>query len=297
MNVYSPREIDGILHARGLSPSKKRGQNFLIDRNIAERIADTAPRGRMAHAVEIGPGLGSLTRMLQSRYASLTAVEFDRGFHGFLTEDADLSRVHFLHSDIRTISLAEHAARMDVYGNIPYNISSSILEWLFIDNAMSWNFAVFLVQNEFAKRLAASPGTDDYSALTLLGNFSADIKRVFTVPRTVFHPRPSVESAVIALMPHGRYDMQYFDVFRMLTRALFHNRRKTFRNNLLIAPHLLLDMKIADEILAASKLSHDIRGECIDCDTVYAIACRFAEILRTANARTLQGNTKTTPGY
>lgn len=280
MNIYSPRTIDTILRERTLAPSKKRGQNFLIDRAMATRIAACTPRARGMNALEIGPGLGSLTRGLTAHYPSLTAVEYDSGFFDFLSDDATLASVRFIHNDIRNVSLADIAPNVDVYGNIPYNISSSILEWLLIANAGSWNFAILLVQNEFAKRLTALPGSEDYSALTLLGNFAATVDRHWSVPRSMFHPRPSVESAIISLVPHGRYDMQYFDAFRLLTKALFHNRRKTLRNNLLIAPHLSLTPDEADAMLAHATIPAGIRGECLDCETVYRIASRFATQLR-----------------
>ncbi|MBI4978682.1 MAG: ribosomal RNA small subunit methyltransferase A [Spirochaetes bacterium] len=275
MNIYAPREITALLESHGLALSKQRGQNFLTDMHIAQRIA-AAIDEPAASAVEIGPGIGALTIPLAGRYAGVSAVEFDRGLFQLCTEiHTALPNVSFIHADILEYELPGNSP-VDVCGNIPYNITSPILEWLLITNAGRWHKAAFMVQKDFALRLAASPGDDDYSALTLLLHFAAVMKKKFDVPRSVFYPAPTVDSSVITLTPHTHTDMKLFPLYRAVVKSLFHSRRKTAHNNLIRSPYLAVPAALVEDAFRQCAIPARERGERLSFDQVYGITRIFS---------------------
>src|SRR5262245_16396350 len=160
------------LAIRGLSPRKRFGQNFLIREDLAERIVEHARIGSDDVVVEIGPGAGALTGHLARRARAVVAIEKDLGLADLLAEEyAEIPRVEIvrgdvLESDLTAIAAAHDATRVQVVGNIPYNITTPILEWLFRQRDVARS-AVLLVQKEYAARLAAAAGTPEYGSLTV----------------------------------------------------------------------------------------------------------------------------------
>ncbi|MCZ9893209.1 hypothetical protein OFR29_13085 [Brachyspira hyodysenteriae] len=130
-NLYSKREVTEYLKHKSIFPNKNRGQNFLCDKNIAYNIANTIPNdlSRGKYALEIGGGLGSLSNMLYSIYNTrLTIVEYDNALYNHLIEK--FNDIQIIHKDILTFDISNSENKYDVYGNIPYNIASPIMEWL-----------------------------------------------------------------------------------------------------------------------------------------------------------------------
>lgn len=272
--LYSPSAVKEILNERGLSPSKKLGQNFLTDYNTIEKIANTVPaENRSERAFEIGAGLGALSHALSKRYKSLSCVEFDSGLFRFLYENAAANSA-IIHSDVLKTSIETGS---DVYGNIPYNISSQILQWLLIENNGKWNFAVFLVQKDFAQRICASPGESSYSPISLLAAFASDIKIEFSVGKNVFLPKPKIDSAVISIKPTERFDIDAFPSYRRLVRSAFHNRRKTAVNNFIKSPYLSLSKNDALKLLSAIGADPRVRGEELSPDEYFTMSRLLAE--------------------
>jgi 16S rRNA (adenine1518-N6/adenine1519-N6)-dimethyltransferase len=157
--------------------------------------------------------------------------------------------------------------KIDVYGNIPYNITSPILEWLLYESYNKWRFAVFMVQRDFANRLIAKEGENDYSALTVFSNFLSDIKLEFHVSKSVFFPKPNVDSSVISLSPKN-VDMSIVDTYKLISKTIFHNRRKTLRNNLLNSPYIKIEAEKIDTIFDTLSIPAKERGENIPISTI-----------------------------
>ncbi len=274
-NIYSLREITSFLTENSIKLTKKRGQNFLLDKNISFNIANTIPNSleRSDHAIEIGGGLGSLTNHLVDIYGKkLTVVEYDKALYNYLKEKYE-NKINVVHSDILKFPLKNLfdeqniKTKIDVYGNIPYNITSPILEWLLYESYNKWRFAVFMVQRDFANRLIAKEGENDYSALTVFSNFLSDIKLEFHVSKSVFFPKPNVDSSVISLSPKN-VDMSIVDTYKLISKTIFHNRRKTLRNNLLNSPYIKIEAEKIDTIFDTLSIPAKERGENIPISTI-----------------------------
>ncbi|MCZ9840329.1 16S rRNA (adenine(1518)-N(6)/adenine(1519)-N(6))-dimethyltransferase RsmA [Brachyspira hyodysenteriae] len=271
-NLYSKREVTEYLKSKSIFPNKNRGQNFLCDKNIAYNIANTIPShlSRGEYALEIGGGLGSLSNMLHAIYKdNLTIVEYDNALYNHLIEK--FNDIKIVHQDILTFDISNSENKYDVYGNIPYNIASPIMEWLLHESYDKWNYAVFMVQSDFAQRLIAKENTENYSSLTLFANFMSNIKLEFNVSKDVFYPIPKVTSSVISIIPK-KVDTDIIEVFKSVSKTLFHNRRKTIRNNFIASPYWNIDKEYIDEILNKSNIDGNIRGETLHIDKVIELS-------------------------
>ena len=267
-NLYSKNEVQNYLKENSIFPNKNRGQNFLCDRNIANNIANIIVNNRSKDALEIGGGLGSLSEILINIYKeNLTIVEYDKALYKHLIKR--YSNINIIHKDILTVSIEEikKEVKFDIYGNIPYNIASPIMEWLFCDSYKKWNYAVFMVQSDFANRLIAKPNTENYSALTLFANFMSDIKLEYNVSKEVFYPKPNVESSVISIVPK-EIDFEIIDIFKSVSKTLFHNRRKNIKNNFINSPYINIEKEKIDEILEKANIDKNDRGESLSLEEV-----------------------------
>jgi 16S rRNA (adenine1518-N6/adenine1519-N6)-dimethyltransferase len=218
-------------------PKKSLGQHFLRDPLIIERIMARAKLDKSATVLEIGSGMGALTFPLASCVRHVIAVEKD----GTLAEKlrTGLSRegignVTLIHEDILKLDMAPLSEeKIEVIGNIPYNISSPLIEML-IRNRELISRAILTLQHELAARLTASPGNKQYGALTVLIQYHARLSPLLEVPRQAFFPKPKVSSTVVQFefsrpFPR-RVDSE--DSFRKVVRAAFAHRRKTLLNSL-----------------------------------------------------------------
>src|SRR2546426_3598834 len=197
------------LAARGLAPRKRFGQNFLVREDLAERIVDHCRLRDDDVAVEIGPGAGALTPLLAQRVRHLIAVEKDSGLVELLRDElAELPRVEivegdFLEFDLAAAAAAHGAPRVVVVGNIPYNLTTSVLERIFEQNA-AVRCAVLLVQKEYAERLGAAAGTPEYGSLTLFARYHALMEPLMTIRAPAFWPRPEVDSRLVGFFLRER---------------------------------------------------------------------------------------------
>ncbi len=233
--------IRDTLKELGLAASKSRGQNFLKDEQVVARLvgAILAAAGPTADILEIGPGLGALTRPLLEAGARVRAVELDRGLADHLSHTLAVKypeRLTIIHRDILSLTAADLASERPFHlcGNLPYNISSPVLFW-FLEHRRFFSGAVFMLQKEMARRLTAKPGTRDYGRLAVALNLWCRIDDVMTVPPSAFHPRPQVDSAVVALTPVPEAEEPTItpETLGRFTAAAFAARRKTLFNNLL----------------------------------------------------------------
>ncbi|MFO7655336.1 MAG: 16S rRNA (adenine(1518)-N(6)/adenine(1519)-N(6))-dimethyltransferase RsmA [Candidatus Krumholzibacteriia bacterium] len=224
-----------LLRAYGIRPLKRRGQNFLVDANLAHAIAaDVLTIGR--EVLELGAGAGALTAPLLEAGARVTAVEIDRDLCRLLQgEFGGDPRLDLQQEDLTRLDwtrlLAQAGDRPVVAGNLPYLLTSKVL-FALADHQQRVAGAVVMVQKEVADRLVASPGGRDYGVLAvILGSlFHVEISR--TVPPSVFWPRPDVSSAVVRMSPAEAWPHAERKHFQTLVKTCFEQRRKQMATQL-----------------------------------------------------------------
>lgn len=222
----------------GVTPSKRRGQNFLIDGGAAARLAEFSEVQPSETVLEIGPGLGVLTERLIAKKANLHAVEIEEKFCGYLSKRfPELNGGKLYCQDARRLDLAKLCAdtgaeRIAVVSNLPYSISTDIVLWL-LEQAPYVERATLLLQDEFAERIAANPGTKSYGAITVARALLADAALGPKVGGGAFHPRANVDSRALRLtfLKEPRFAVVR-TTFRAVVRAAFSQRRKTLLNSL-----------------------------------------------------------------
>jgi 16S rRNA (adenine1518-N6/adenine1519-N6)-dimethyltransferase len=222
-------DIRSALRKIPLSPTKTLGQNFLHDQNLARWIVDQAQITPEDYVVEIGSGLGALTKYILEKGVRILAIEKDARLANFLRAHINDERLEIIHTDALKFdwrSLFAHR-RVKLIGNLPYNISSALLlKSLEYPSLISlW---LLMLQKEMAKRISASPSTHDYGALTLRVQLHNRVKYLRTVPATVFFPQPDVDSAVVRILPRDPLELPARDdeLLVKLIRAGFSQRRK-----------------------------------------------------------------------
>jgi 16S rRNA (adenine1518-N6/adenine1519-N6)-dimethyltransferase len=212
---------------------RRLGQHFLTRKWTLDRIAESVCGERTPLVIEIGAGRGALTESLLERADRVVAIEVDPVLIHYLRQKfrdpLDEGRLSLVEGDILKTDLGQWGPAV-IAGNLPYYITSPILERLFAASA-SWRLAVILVQAEVAARIVAEPGCRDYGYLSVMVQVQARAKRLFEVPRVAFRPPPKVDSAVVSLTPQdaGVEDLRSFLKF---AGNCFRYKRKTLRNNL-----------------------------------------------------------------
>lgn len=228
----------GLLARHGIHPSRRKGQSFLIQPDIAGRIARAAEIPPGATVLEIGPGLGILTAALAPLCRRLLAIEIDPRLVGVLEAEAGLPpNVEIIQGDALETDLAALARRWRapavVVSNLPYAASTPLLFHLLEAGPVLGRW-VLMLQREVAERILAAPGGKDYGALSVPLQLFTDVKRLFSVGRANFHPRPAVDSVVLRFDVHSPEDAGVADpaLLRALVREAFGQRRKTLANAL-----------------------------------------------------------------
>jgi dimethyladenosine transferase len=212
------------------------GQNFLIDGNIVRKIADAAEIDEEDNVIEIGPGVGTLTEELALRAKKVVAIEIDEKLRELHKETLALENVKVIYGDFLDIDLKVLTEKefgdesFKVVANLPYYVTTPIIEKLVLSNTNLISITV-MVQKEVAKRLSAGPGGKDYGSLSVFINYYTDCKYRFQVPRSVFMPKPNVDSAVLSLKMKDREEVDTDFLFKVV-RAAFTTRRKTILNSL-----------------------------------------------------------------
>ena len=233
----SAAEIRALLDRHGLVARKDLGQNFLADERVAAKLADLAQVGPGDAVLEIGCGLGVLTRALAARARRVVAVEVDAGLvravraEGLLPANATLHHGDALELDLRALLEAEPPPRR-VVANLPYAVASPLLRRLLDLRDLLAGWSVML-QREVAARLLARPGARDYGSLAVLHQLAARVERALDVHPRCFWPVPQVVSSFVRLTPlEGAPDAAALARIERLARAAFAHRRKTALNSL-----------------------------------------------------------------
>ena len=213
-------------------PKKSLGQHFLNDQNIAKKIVDSI-QGNPERIVEIGPGMGILTRFLIEKYQHCIVVEIDKESVEYLKENLALTDKQIILGNFLELDLKKtFSETYTIIGNFPYNISSQIF-FKILEQRDLVSQTVCMIQKEVAERLAAPPGSKTYGILSVLLQAFYEIKYLFTVNENVFIPPPKVKSAVIRLTRNSTKQIDCNEeLFFKVVKSAFNQRRKTLRNSL-----------------------------------------------------------------
>ena len=256
-----------LLAEHGFHFSKAKGQNFLVAGWVPERIAEDSGVDAMTGVLEIGPGIGPLTQQLALRAGKVCAVELDKRLEPILKltvgefENLEIIWDDVLKQDVAALVKEKFAGLRPVAcANLPYYITSPILTALL--EAKCFDAVTVMVQKEVAQRIAARPGTADYSAFTVFCQYYSEPEILFDVPAGCFMPQPKVTSAVITLRTRKELPWSITDekIFFRVVRASFAMRRKTLQNGL-ASGFPELGKTGAGEVIAACGLPATVRGE------------------------------------
>ncbi len=215
-----------LLQTYGISPKKSFGQNFLIEPTIFERLAEYASINSKDVILDIGAGLGFLTCFLAHKCQSVLAVEIDKKLVRVLhAQVANLRNIRVFHGDVFREELAPFNKVVSVP---PYNISSALMLWLF---EKKFDCAVLVFQKEFAERIVASVGSENYGWLSVVAYYYADVELLDEVPKWMFYPQPEVDSIIVRLkLKTPPFPLKDRIIFKELVKSLFTRRNRKVRN-------------------------------------------------------------------
>lgn len=280
--LYSPKYVKEILDRFGFKFSKQLGQNFLIDGNIVRNIVEKANIGKEDYVLEIGPGIGTLTEELALNCKKVVAVEIDKSLLPILDETlAAYNNVEIVQGDILKVDLEKlideklGGGPIKVVANLPYYVTTPIIAML-IERDLNIEAITVMIQKEVAERLVAKPGTKQYGSLTVFVNFYCNVETLLLVPRTVFMPKPKVDSAVVKLTLKKAIEPVDKKVFFKVVKAAFNQRRKTILNSL--GSQLGLDKEIIKQLLEECNIPLRERAENLKMEDFIKISERLASL-------------------
>ncbi len=255
-------EASEILKKHGFTFKKQLGQNFITDLNLLGAIVRDAGVDETSTVLEIGAGAGALTRALSAAAGRVVSYEIDRSLAPVLSEtlagceNTEVVFRDFMREDI--IALEEELGEYTVCANLPYYVTTPVL-LRFLEETKKCRSVTVMVQEEVAARFSARENTPDYGAITAAIAHRGNAKIVRRVPRTMFYPRPNVDSAVVRIDFGGGFAVKSERAFRETVKIAFLSRRKTLENNLMNALHL--PRARAGELLSLAGVRDGVRGE------------------------------------
>lgn len=238
---------------------KKWGQHFLADTNLLRKLVKLIDPLKSESLLEIGPGGGALTELLDPYVKDLIGVEVDKKLFNKLCFRNDLPNSSFINEDFLKLDLSTlvfQTRNIRLVGNLPYNISSQIIFRL-LEKENFWRDCHFMVQKEVGERMAALPGSKTYGRLSVNIQAVAKVKTVLKVPAEVFVPKPSVESSLVRIKPLSTnlLNKEETNILDKITRLAFGQRRKMLRNSLasIKINNSILDLSQRPEMLSISE--------------------------------------------
>ncbi len=290
------------LEAAGIHPKTRFGQNFLIDLNLVELIAKSAQLNRKDVVLEVGTGLGSLTKLLAASAGQVVTVEIDDHVAPLaLQEFAGIDNITLLHMDalksksqfdsVVLETLHQKLAmipggKLKLVANLPYNVATPI-----ISNFLSiepWPVRIVAtIQKELAERIVAAPRSKDYGALSIWIQSQAKAEIVRVMPPSVFWPRPKVDSAIIDIRTQKvlRDRIDNLEFFHHFVRTAFLHRRKFLRSALIGGFKNEFDKAAIDALLAEAKLPAEIRAEQLSVEDMIELASTAARLWKATSER------------
>lgn len=274
MNLENRREMRALMEQYHITAQKKYGQNFLTDEGVLDGIIDAADLSDTDTVLEIGPGLGTLTRRLSKAVGKVIAVEIDSNLIPILQDTlAGYDNVSVINEDIMKCNLSDLmiekgvTGKIKVVANLPYYITTPIVLNL-LEYADKIESITVMIQKEVAVRMQAGPGSKDYGALSLAVQYYSEPKIVVSAPAECFFPMPGVDSVVIRLTMRDEplVDVENVDLFFKIIRGTFNLRRKTLPNALSSAG-LGISRSQVTQVLSDMKISETIRGETFTMET------------------------------
>lgn len=278
-NFQSAKSVREEMAANGLKFNKAFGQNFLKDDEVLFKIVEAANLNQEDCVLEIGPGMGALTRELAKKAEKVVAVEIDRGLIEPLKEKlADFENVEIINEDILRVNLKKlfeekfKNKTVKVVANLPYYITTPIIMRLLEEKTGICDI-VIMIQKEVAERLVATAGSKAYGAISVAVNYYSRPEKVVEVPPHAFVPQPKVWSEVVKLSvyPEPKVKVKNEDMFFALVKGAFGQRRKTLVNAAGNYPPLKTDKETVRQALLKMGINENARGETLSIE-------QFAEL-------------------
>ncbi|TAN69273.1 16S rRNA (adenine(1518)-N(6)/adenine(1519)-N(6))-dimethyltransferase RsmA [Paraclostridium sordellii 8483] len=282
--LSSHRKTKEVVDKHGFKFSKSLGQNFLIDDNVIDRILDGARLSKGDKIIEVGPGIGTLTREMGRVADKVLAIEIDKTLIPILKDTLDeFENIEVINQDILKVNVEDlvteklNGGPVKLVANLPYYITTPIV-MKFLEEDIPVTDIVVMVQKEVADRMNANPGTKDYGALSVAVQYYCDTEIVAKAPRHMFIPQPNVDSTVIGLhvREERKYNVDSEDIFFKTVKAAFGQRRKTLLNALGTLGFLNKDE--IREVLNEANIDEKRRGETLSIE-------EFANLSNCVNKR------------
>lgn len=282
--LSSHKATKDIVQKHGFRFSKSLGQNFLIDDNVIDRILEGARVSEGDKIIEVGPGIGTLTREMAKKAEKVTAIEIDKNLIPILEETlSEFDNVEVINEDILKVDVEKlveeklSGGPVKLIANLPYYITTPIV-MKFLEEDIPVTDIVVMVQKEVADRMNAVPSTKDYGALSVAVQYYCDTEIVAKAPRHMFIPQPNVDSTVIGLhiREEKKYNAENEDIFFKTVKAAFGQRRKTLLNSL--SSMGMLDKASVKEVLSYAGIDEKRRGETLSIE-------EFAHLSNIINER------------
>ena len=272
---YSPKKMQKELNKENFNFKKKFGQNFIVDKNIIERIINKSNIDKETLVIEIGPGAGSLTSELGKVAGHVIAYEIDKEVKPILEknieENTEIIYEDFLKRNVKEDLKKYNYSKIYVVANLPYYITTPIIVKL-IEDKLNIDKIVVMVQKEVGDRFKAKPNSKDYNSLSIFLNYYYTVEKLLDVSRNVFIPKPNVDSIVVSFTKkENKIKVDNEQIFFKLVRDSFKQKRKTLRNNL-----KGYDLEKVEEVLNKHNLNLTVRAEALPIEI-------FAEIANNLN--------------
>ena len=270
---YSPRKMNELLDSNDFKFKKKFGQNFIVDKNVIDKIIFESGVSKDTMVIEIGPGAGSLTYKLANSSRNVLCYEIDETLKDILSSNlnglsnVDIKFCDFLNCDVLGDLKKYSYDKLFVVANLPYYITTPIIMKI-IEDRVPVDKIVVMVQKEVGDRFKALPGSKDYGSLSIFLNYYFDVVKLMDISRNIFIPKPNVDSIVVEFRRKSKnFSLKDEDLFFKLVRDSFKQKRKTIRNNL-----NGYDLDIIGDVLSRYGFDLSVRAEALSIDVFVDIA-------------------------